>query len=90
MEDNGIQDLSEIRGSALGEIKSFDEIQVEPKISHLKEACGSPDCRKCVDACIYGALEKKGSSVTVRTDLCRGCGLCCDICNAGFIELIWP
>jgi len=90
MEDNRIQDLSEIRGAALSEIKSFDEIRVEPKVSHMKEACSIADCEKCVNACIYGALEKNCGAVSIRTDKCRGCGLCSDICPDRNIELIWP
>ena len=89
MEQNGIQNLEEIRGSALGEIKSFDEIQVEPKISHVKGVCSDPNCRKCVEACIYEALEKSFGAVSVRTDQCRGCGLCCDICPDERMELVW-
>lgn len=90
MEANGIQELSEIRGAALGEIKSFDEIQVEPKVCHMKEVCEYSGCRKCADACIYEALIKDGGSVSVRTDRCRGCGLCCDVCPDQLLELIWP
>lgn len=90
MEANDIQNFSEIRGAALSGIKSFDEIQVEPKVSHLKDHCSSPSCHKCISACIYGAISKASSDISVRSDLCRGCGLCSDICPEQKLELIWP
>ena len=90
MEENGISELSQIRGTALGEIKSFDEIQVEPKITRIREACRSASCNQCISACIYGALGKSEGEVIVREDLCRGCGLCSDLCPENKLELVWP
>ncbi len=91
MEENGIKDLAEIRGVALPDIKSFDEIQVEPKISRLKNKCARPECYKCIKSCVYQAISKdcNNADVTISVDKCRGCGLCCDICPDKNIELIW-
>jgi Pyruvate/2-oxoacid:ferredoxin oxidoreductase delta subunit len=90
MDENGVTELPQIRGAALTEIKSFDEIQVEPKVSHFKSECIHASCEKCVKACVYGAMEKTGGRTSVSTEKCKGCGLCCDICPEGRIELIWP
>lgn len=90
MQENKVEDLSEIRGAALSDIKSFDEIQVEPKVSHLNGECKRIDCDKCVKGCVYGAITKAESCVSMITEKCRGCGLCCDICPDRIIELIWP
>lgn len=90
MDENGIRDLSEIRGSALGNIKSFDEIQVEPIISSMIKPCETSNCERCVNACIYNALQKENGIVTVDTNRCRGCGLCGGICPDHCFELIWP
>jgi len=90
MDENGIQSLSEIRGTALGDIKSFDEIQVEPKVSRIKEPCRNLDCEKCINACIYGALSRTDGVISVNEGRCRGCGLCGDICPDREFELIWP
>lgn len=90
MMENGIENLLEIRGAALSEIKSFDEIQVEPKVSHLNDVCRRTDCEKCVKGCVYEAISKAGGSVMVKEDKCRGCGLCCDVCPDRILELIWP
>ena len=88
--ENGIEDLSEIRGAALSDIKSFDEIQVEPKVSHLCSACNRADCDKCGKGCVYEAITKAGANIIINVDKCKGCGLCCNICPDHCIELIWP
>lgn len=90
MKESGIEDLSEIRGAALSDIKSFDEIQVEPKVSHLIAKCGRTDCRKCVNSCVYEAIGKTNGSISLNDKKCRGCGLCCDVCPDRKFELIWP
>ena len=90
MQENGIEDLSEIRGAALSDIKSFDEIQVEPKISHLVNPCARADCDKCIKGCVYGAISKIEGEILINADQCRGCGLCCGICPDKKMELIWP
>ncbi|HVI39343.1 MAG TPA: hypothetical protein VM577_01675 [Anaerovoracaceae bacterium] len=90
MQENDIEDLSEIRGVALSNIKSFDEIQVEPKVSHLNSECARTDCDKCIKGCVYEAISKAGTRVLTHVDRCRGCGLCCDLCPDQKIDLIWP
>lgn len=90
MQENGIEDLQEIRSVALPAIKSFDEIQVEPKVSHLRSGCSRSDCNKCIKSCIYEAIAKENTAIRINTAQCRGCGLCCDICPDDKIELIWP
>lgn len=89
MSENSIKDLSEIKGVALSELKSFDEMQVEPKVSHVKSTCKGRDCIKCIQSCIYGAISKEDDKVTIDSRICKGCGLCCDICPEKNIEFIW-
>lgn len=90
MQENGITDLSEIRGAALSDIKSFDEIQVEPKVSRLNSECMRADCEKCLKCCVYEAIFKLDAGVFIKEDKCRGCGLCGGICPDKKIDLIWP
>lgn len=90
MQENGIEHLSEIRGAALSAIKSFDEIQVEPKVSHLRTECTGRDCNKCIKGCVYEAISMVNNRILIDPAQCRGCGLCCDICPEHKIELIWP
>ncbi len=90
MEHNQIEDLVQIRGAALNEIKAFDEITVEPITARIKtEVCKEEKCRKCVLCCVYGAIEMTEGSIHIEKDRCRGCGLCCDICPDKIIELVW-
>lgn len=90
MQENGIEDLSKIRSVALSAIKSFDEIQVEPKVSYLRNECTRVDCNKCIKCCVYEAITKENTDTRINAVQCRGCGLCCDICPDNKIELIWP
>lgn len=90
MKENGIENLSEIRGAALTDIKSFDEIRVEPKVSRLNETCERIDCVKCVKGCVYEAISIVNGRVSLEDHKCRGCGLCCDVCPDRVLELIWP
>ncbi len=90
MEENGIEDLSEIRDAALSGIKSFDEIQVEPKVSRLNSECIRTDCERCSKCCVYEAISKADAGIVIKVDKCRGCGLCCAICPDKKIDLIWP
>ena len=89
MEENKIEDLAEIRGAALQDIRAFDEIQVEPKTASLKSPCKRNDCGKCVKSCVYQAISKPGMDLLLHTEKCRGCGLCCDICPDGILKLVW-
>ncbi|MBK5246606.1 MAG: tRNA-dihydrouridine synthase [Peptostreptococcaceae bacterium] len=90
MNINDIKNLSEIRGVALNKLKAFDEISVEPKTARIKkEECYENECKKCVKCCVYGAIEMKEDKIMIHKEICRGCGLCCDICPSNRIELIW-
>lgn len=89
MNVNNITDLSDIRGEALSNIKSFDEFQVEPKVAKVIEKCRNTDCHRCINACIYEAISKNGDDISVDVSLCRGCGLCIDICPEDLFELTW-
>lgn len=90
MEENEVEDLSRIRGTALAHIQSFDEMQVEPKISYMKSPCSRKDCFRCIKCCIYEAISEQNQNVVIDGKKCKGCGLCGDICPEGKIELIWP
>ena len=50
-------------------------------------AVSNPDlcngCGKCVDHCIYSAIEVMHGKAHLHYDKCLGCGLCADICPTG-------
>ncbi len=90
LETKGYSSLEEIRGTALKELKSFEEIPNEPYTSHLAKPCLLPDCSLCTTSCMYDAISKDHRGVvSVDQELCSGCGLCVTVCPARCFELRW-
>ena len=45
-------------------------------------------CRLCIEACpIAGCLSLEDRSISVRKDLCPGCGICTTVCPSGALSL---
>lgn len=88
-EKNGIKEVKAIKGKALRNLKSLEEIKVEPVISYIDNEICDADCKACVDACIYGAIRKEGNIMTIDTDRCTGCGLCTFVCPDKKFRLDW-
>lgn len=46
------------------------------------------ECRLCVEACpIDGCLSFENSTISVKKDLCPGCGVCTTVCPTGALSL---
>ena len=88
-EENKVSDVKEIRGKALEKLKSFEEIKIEPLTCHAHDLVCETDCRRCADACIYGAIRKKGDDIEIDESSCTGCGLCTFVCPIGKLFLQW-
>lgn len=84
-----ISSVEEIRGKALRNLKSFDEIKIEPATSIASSVPCTADCRKCSIACMYQAITKVEDSVCVDRERCTGCGVCINICPAKKLTLEW-
>lgn len=81
MEKNRIENLNEITGIALKELRSFDNIKVEPKMVSVDGPCHRAECSACTDCCgIYEAISKTEEQINVDPVKCKGCGLCCYVC----------
>jgi dihydroorotate dehydrogenase subfamily 1 len=90
-EKNNVYDVKEIRGKALGKLKSFEEIKIEPLVCHVDNGINCPkDCQACMDACVYGALsmDEKGN-IYCEEKYCGGCGLCLFVCPVKKLKLDW-
>ena len=87
--EKGVANVSGIRGRALEHMKSFDEMKIEPVTSKTNGENCEEGCERCVKACVYDAIERKGIDVEVIKDRCSGCGLCTFICPIGKLCLSW-
>ncbi len=87
MDEHGVKSLGEIRGKALNNMKSFDEMRYEPSVSTATGVACKEDCEKCVICCMYGAIDRKKETVDVKRNRCVGCGVCVSACPAGKLSL---
>lgn len=87
MEKHGCSSFSEIRGKALTNLKSFDEMRYEPFVSTVTGVPCTENCSRCLECCMYEAIAKTEKSVTVDRSKCVGCGLCTFACPAGKLSL---
>lgn len=90
-EKRNITQVSQIRGKALKNLKSFDEMKVGPANCVADQKVCMTDCNKCLNACVYGAIEKKRGNVNININkrLCEGCGLCSSVCPQKKLSLMW-
>ncbi len=89
MKDHKIKSPDEIRGKALKNLKSFDEMKHEPAVSTVTGVACREDCEKCVTCCIYDAVVRDGGTVRVDRNRCMGCGLCTFLCPENKLSLGW-
>ena len=87
MQENGVNSPEEIRGRALRNMKSFDEMRYEPSISTVTGVACKENCSRCVTCCMYDAIYKKEETVDVNRTNCVGCGICVSACPAGKLSL---
>ena len=87
--EKGIKDLKAIKGQALQNLKSFEEIKIEPIVSRIDHESCELDCNACMNACIYGAIQKNDNVMIFASDKCAGCGLCTFVCPSKKLRLDW-
>lgn len=88
-EEKNIKYVRQIKGKALKNLKSFDEIKIEPATSTASGAPCTADCGKCIKCCSYHAISRKDGQIFVNKELCTGCGLCTFVCPAKKLNLDW-
>ena len=87
VQNHNVNNLSEIRGKALENLKAYDEMKFEPTIIHANGVPCSENCDKCIRACMYQAISRKGRSIRIEREKCTGCGLCASVCPAKKLKL---
>ncbi|MCQ4635558.1 nitronate monooxygenase [Anaerovorax odorimutans] len=88
-EEKQIDSVARIKGKALRNLKSFDEIKIEPATSTASGVPCTADCTLCIHTCMYGAISKNDGNIYVDKELCTGCGLCTFVCPAKKLKLDW-
>lgn len=88
-EEKKIKSIGQIRSKALKNLKSFDEIKIEPATSAADGGPCTADCGRCMKCCSYQAIFKKDDEIFVDKERCTGCGLCTFICPAKKLKLEW-
>lgn len=84
-----VKRIEDIRGAALGGLKSFEEIKTEAKGAVIATDCSRPDCGKCAACCLEDAISTRDGHIMIDKGLCSGCGLCLDVCPYDKIKLTW-
>ena len=70
------------------EILSKDHVENKTPTAQINsDICSENDCRLCVDACPFGAVNTKDEKVTVNEEVCMGCGICTATCASGANQL---
>lgn len=87
--DNKIKDINEIRGKALKNLKTFDEMKFGKAICISNEEKCDLSCNLCIDSCVYEAIERIEENVSISMDKCEGCGLCTNVCPQRKLSLKW-
>ncbi|MBK5246806.1 MAG: tRNA-dihydrouridine synthase [Peptostreptococcaceae bacterium] len=87
--DKKIKSINEIKGKALLNLKSFDEMKVEPAICYPNGEICVEACNACIKGCMYGAIARTEIDVTIDKNLCTGCGVCQFVCPIKKLSLKW-
>ncbi|MEW6622770.1 MAG: 4Fe-4S binding protein [Bacillota bacterium] len=87
MDEKGYKSIEDFKGIALPYITTIEELaELPPKFAFIdQDKC--TNCEVCSTVCFYGAISKNGSSTTVITRNCDGCGACEQWCPKNAIEL---
>lgn len=88
MDKKGYCSVEEMRGIALNEITTIEELAKEPpKYASIKQdQCTS--CGKCMTVCFYRAISRNGRKMVVDKLKCDGCGACTVWCPANAVTLM--
>jgi len=81
----GFSSLEEAIGAAL---PNFPKQELVTGLDFVYESDKCSRCERCVRACPYGARTLDFPEMRVDRALCRGCGICADLCARGALKSV--
>ena len=81
----GFSSLEEAIGAAL---PNFPKQELVTGLDFVYESDKCSRCERCVRACPYGARTLDFPVMRVDRSLCRGCGICADLCARGALKSV--
>lgn len=81
----GFSSLEEAIGAAL---PNFPKQELVTGLDFVYESDKCSRCERCVRACPYGARTLDFPAMRVDRALCRGCGICADLCARGALKSV--
>ena len=82
-----INDLSEIRGQALEQIKTLDELRLQTMTCKSDDKVCKEGCNLCVENCLEDAMRIINNHIEIDEDKCMGCGFCTFICPVNKLRI---
>ena len=87
MDAKGYKSFDEIRGIALKDITTVEELAKEDPLFASIDPDTCTNCGKCEKVCFYRAISEKNKKRCADKSLCDGCGLCAQWCPVKAISL---
>ncbi len=88
MDRKGHGSFDEIRGIALKDITTVEELaKLPPKFASI-DSGKCTNCSLCQKLCMYRAISEKDGKRWADREKCDGCGVCAQFCPAGAITLM--
>ncbi len=88
----GVSSIGELRGLTLRRLRERKEkklIAVTAPVAPVVSDALCNGCRRCVEACQYGAMRMEGKLARVAAERCIGCGLCVSVCPTRALSQVY-
>ena len=88
MDKKGYKSFDEIRGIALKDIATVEELaKLPPKFASI-DAAACTNCGICERLCFYRAIREEGGVRVADRTPCDGCGICQQMCPVNAVTLV--